>query len=120
MIRMEDMLSMPYSLLVSLATSSSNNSSRIFSLFFFYSSLLLTHLTISSLLFYSQIPSHPIIMNSTPSFFTLVISGSAVMICSSGGNFGFYLYYKSPNARDKFKLPLTLPYWTSPPARLIL
>jgi len=42
-----------------------------------------------------------------------------VIICSSGFIFKLPLYYKSPNALDKFKLPFTLPYCTYPPADLI-
>ena len=38
-----------------------------------------------------------------------MISGLAVIICYSGVIFVLPLYYKSPNALLKFKLPLTLP-----------
>lgn len=37
------------------------------------------------------------------------MSGFAVMIWSSAGNFGLPLYYKSPRALERFKLPFTLP-----------
>lgn len=48
------------------------------------------------------------------------MSGFAVIICYSGLRFVFCLYYKSPNALDRFKLPWTLPNDTSPPAFFIL
>jgi len=119
LIKIEDILSIPYSLFESLATSESRSSSRIFEFSFFSSNLFEIHFTISSLLFYYQIPSQPIIIKSMFSFLIFLISGLAVIICSSGDKFLFYLYYKSPKALDKFKLPLTRPYWTSPPALLI-
>jgi len=42
-----------------------------------------------------------------------------VTIWSSGPKVAFILNSKSPRARDKAKLPLTLPYSTNPPAATI-
>ena len=39
---------------------------------------------------------------------TLTISGCAVMICSAGASFSLPLYFKSPMALDKLRLPFTL------------
>jgi|JI71714CRNA_FD_contig_31_2640010_length_237_multi_1_in_0_out_0_1 hypothetical protein len=47
------------------------------------------------------------------------MSGFAVIICSYGVNFKLPLYYKSPKALERFKLPFTLPYCTYPPAAVI-
>lgn len=86
----------------------------------FWSNLLFTHFIIYYDVFTYHIPSHPIITNYTFSFFTFDMSGFAVIICYYAGKFVFCLYYKSPNALDKFKLPFTLPNETYPPAFLIL
>ena len=48
------------------------------------------------------------------------MSGLAVIICYSGLKLLDFLYYKSPKALERFKLPLTLPNVTYPPAFLIL
>lgn len=115
------MLSIPYSLLApSLATKSSSNSYKISPRTLLESTLFFIHFIISSEVFTSQIPSHPIITNYIFSFFIFDMSGFAVIICYSGVNLVFCLYYKSPNALDKFKFPFTLPKETSPPAFLIL
>lgn len=115
------MLSIPYSLLApSLATNYVRSSSKISPKTLLVSILLFTHFIISSEVFTSQIPSHPIITNYTFSFFIFDMSGFAVIICSYGDNFVFCLYSKSPNALDRFKFPLTRPNDTSPPAFLIL
>lgn len=39
----------------------------------------------------------------------LMMSGSAVIICSAGEMPGTCLYFKSPIDRDRFKLPFTRP-----------
>ena len=59
-------------------------------------------------------------MKSIPSFFIFVISGSAVIICYYGDKFLLFLYYKSPIARERFRLPLIRPSSTEPPAFSIL
>lgn len=117
--RIEDILSIPYSLLVSLAISSSRSSSKIFPCYFLSSNLLVTQATMSSLDFTSQIPSQPIMIKSRFWLGILMMSGLAVMIWSYGGNLAFPLYSKSPSALERFKLPFTLPYWTYPPAFVI-
>jgi len=100
-----------------LATSSSNNSSKILPIAIFLSSILVfTQATISLLDLTSHIPSHPITIKSMFSFFIFMMSGFAVIICSSGNKFLLYLYYRSPKARLRFKLPFTLPKLTYPPA----
>ena len=58
-------------------------------------------------------------MKSSPEFLMILTSGFAVIICSSAGSLLFVLYYRSPNALDKFKFPFTLPYETIPPAFVI-
>ena len=118
-IRMEDMLSIPYYPLFSLAISSISNSSKMLpeSVLFFI--LDETHSIIYSFFLTYQIPSHPIMMKSMFSFFIIYMSGSAVIICSSAGNFLLFLYSKSPSARDKFRFPFTLPNDTYPPALCI-
>jgi hypothetical protein len=51
-------------------------------------------------------PSHAITRNSSSSVMSCTdTSGSAVMICFSGGNEVFSLYLKSPRARDKARSP---------------
>lgn len=70
----------------------------------------------------SQIPSHAKMKNSSSSGWisNISMSGSAVIICSSGGKCLTCLYFKSPNERDKLRLPFTLPtILTKPPAFLI-
>ncbi len=39
---------------------------------------------------------------------TLTMSGCAVMICASGASESLPLYFRSPIARDRFRLPFTL------------
>lgn len=116
---MADMLSIPYWLPLSFETSSSSSSSQISSNFFF-SSRGFTQSTISEFVFIYQIPSHPIIIKSMFSFFIFVISGFAVIICSSGVKLSFFLYSPSPKARLRFRPPLTRPKLTTPPALVIL
>lgn len=63
-IKIADMLSIPYSLLApSLASSSCSNSYKTSPKALQSLILFLTHLTISSEVFTSQMPSHPIITN---------------------------------------------------------
>lgn len=50
----------------------------------------------------------------------LYISGKADIICYFYGNFLFFLNYKSPIDRERFKFELTLPLDTYPPAVVIL
>ncbi len=119
LMRIADMLSIPYWLPLSLETSSSRSSSQMTSNFFL-SSLALTQSTISGLVLIYQIPSHPIIIKSMFSFLIFVISGLAVIICSSAGRLSFFLYSPSPNARLKLSPPFTLPKLTTPPALVIL
>ena len=115
-IRMEDILSIPYSFPFSLATNSSSSSSKVVDNGCWEDILFCTHSIIYLFDFTSHIPSHPIIMKSILSFFTFKMSGSAVIIWHSTPTSLLFLYYKSPNALDKFKFPLTLPYVTIPPA----
>ncbi len=49
-----------------------------------------------------------------------MMSGFAVIICYSADNDSFFLYSPSPKALDKFRPPLTLPKFTTPPALVIL
>ena len=118
-IRIALMLSMPYWLLLSFETSSSSSSSKISLLLLLFLMRFPTHSTIYALLLISQIPSHPIIINSKFSFFMSLQSGSAVIICYSGFKFP-RLYSKSPSALDKLSPPFTLPKLTVPPAFVIL
>lgn len=69
-----------------------------------------THFTASSLLFFSQIPSHPINMKSH-SFVrsNSYVSGLAVIAYSSGVRWDLCLYLMSPNALVRFRFPSTLP-----------
>lgn len=77
--------------------------------------------TISSLLLVSQIPSQPMMMKSSSSVSsTTDVSGYAVTGCSSGFNFLFYLYFRSPRDLLRFKLPSTLPSVITLPAFSIL
>jgi len=107
----------------------------------------LTNSTACSLVRQSQIPSQPRMTNSSVSSSVTLsmpekglegatskqhsqkyqtkikthstISGSAVIICSSGGSDTDCLYFKSPMLRDKLRLPLTRPNeLTKPPAAL--
>ena len=119
LIKIADMLSMPYWFPLSLETNSSSNSSQI-TLNYFLSNLLLTHSPIYAFDFTYHIPSQPIIIKSMPSFFTFKMSGLAVIICSSAGSESFFLYSPSPKALLRFKPPLTLPKDTTPPALVIL
>jgi hypothetical protein len=116
---MADMLSIPYWLPLSLEISSSSKSSQM-SLKSLLSSLTLIQSTIYWLVLIYQIPSQPIIIKSMFSFLIFVMSGFAVIICSSADNELFLLYYPSPKARDKLRPPLTLPKVTWPPALVIL
>lgn len=69
----------------------------------------------------SNIPSQAITRNSSSSVISWVVtSGYAVTICCSGDRSGLFLNSKSPNARDRARLPLTRPKSTKPPAALIL
>lgn len=69
-----------------------------------------------------QMPSQPIRMNLSSALFLsmTLMSGLQVTICSEYGKSRLVLYMKSPKARDKFKLPFTLPFWMCPPAFSIL
>lgn len=119
LMRMALILSIPYWLLLSLETRLPRSYSRISLFAIDFLILAAIHSTISALLFTYQIPSHPIIIKSMFSFFVLVMSGFGVIICYSGFSFTS-LYSRSPNARERFKPPLTLPKFTLPPAFLIL
>ncbi len=119
LIKMADMLSIPYWFPLSLETSSSSKSSQM-SLKSLLSSLALTQSTISWLVLIYQIPSHPIIIKSMFSFLILVMSGFAVIICSSADKELFLLYSPSPSALERLSPPLTLPNVTVPPALVIL
>lgn len=93
----------------------------IFAVALFEPICLQTHSTISSLVFYSQIPSQPIIMKSVAGSNSYSQqSGSEVIGYSSGVNPCFYLYFISPKARVKFRFPSTRPSTTSLPAFVIL
>jgi len=118
LMRIELMLSMPYWLLLSLASSSSKSYYNI-SLPDLLPILLLIHSTISLLLFTYHMPSQPIIIKSTLSFLILLKSGTHVIICYSWILL-FFLYSKSPIALERFSPPLTLPKFTTPPAFVIL
>ena len=112
----DDILSIPYYALFSFATSSVRSYYKIFPFYFFSFSRWPIHFTISSFCLTSQIPSQPMMIKSIFSFLTFKMSGSAVIICSSGANLAFFLYSKSPIALERFKFPYTLPCTTSPPA----
>lgn len=80
-----------------------------------------THYTASSLLFFSQIPSHPIKMKSTPfSKSNSYVSGLAVIAYSSGFKCSRYLYFKSPRLRVRLRLPSTRPSVIVEPDLVIL
>jgi len=65
----------------------------------------------------SQIPSQPMIKKSTLESAKDRMSGIAEIIWSLGGNRLFFLYIRSPIARDKLRLPFTRPsLLTKPPA----
>ncbi len=117
--RIADILSMPYWLPLSLETSSSRSSSQI-PLNSFLSILAFTQSTIYEFVLIYHIPSHPIIIKSMFSFLIFMMSGLAVIICSSADRLSFFLYYPSPRARERFRPPLTLPKVTVPPAFVIL
>lgn len=79
------------------------------------------HYTASSLLFFSQIPSHPISMKSTPfSRSNSYVSGLAVIACSSGFRCSRCLYLRSPRLRVRFRLPSTRPSVMVEPDLVIL
>lgn len=120
LMRMADMLSSPFSSsLLFLETRSDSSSSRMLPRLFLGMRALIQP-TISPLDLDYQMPSQPMIRKSSPSFLILVISGLAVIICSSAGRFLQFLYSKSPIARDRFRLPLIRPSSTVPPAFTIL
>mmetsp|Transcript_15256 Transcript_15256/g.23214 ORF Transcript_15256/g.23214 Transcript_15256/m.23214 type:complete len:233 (+) Transcript_15256:2223-2921(+) len=87
----------------------------------FSSILSRTNLTASSFVKQSHMPSHPKIINSSPSSkVTCTISGSAVMIWSAGAIPWTCLYLRSPIDRERLRFPLILPNWlTNPPAFVI-
>ena len=69
----------------------------------------------------SQIPSHPIRINSSLIDRVLFLtSGNAIISYSSGPRSTFFLYSKSPIARERFKFPFTRPSVMNPPAFFIL
>lgn len=119
LIKIADMLSMPYWFPLSFETNSSSKSSQI-NLKSLLSNLLLTQSTIYEFVLIYHIPSHPIIIKSMFSFLIFVMSGLAVIICSSADKVLFFLYYPSPKALERFRPPLTLPKVTVPPAFVIL
>jgi len=79
------------------------------------------HATASSLLFFSQIPSHPMSMKSTPfSRVNSYVSGLAVIAYSSGFKCSRCLYFRSPRLRVRFRLPSTRPSVIVDPDLVIL
>lgn len=65
----------------------------------------------------SQIPSQAMIRKSSFGWiFSYIISGTHVIICFSTLIFLLSLYSISPRARDKLRVPRTLPSSTKPPA----
>ena len=119
LIKIADMLSMPYWFPLSFETSSSSNYSQI-ALNSFLSKRALTQSTIYAFVLIYHMPSHPIIIKSMFQFLIFLMSGLAVIICSYGDNASFFLYSPSPKALDKLRPPFTLPKFTVPPAFVIL
>lgn len=121
LIRMADMLSMPYyEAALSFANRSSSSSSiTLLTWPLRSSSLAFTQAVICALVLTYQMPSHPIIIKSIASFFIFIMSGFAVIICYSGVNVLLPLYSKSPMARVRLRLPFTLPNDIYPPAFLM-
>ena len=77
--------------------------------------------TASSLLFFSQIPSQPINMKSTPfSRSNSYVSGFAVIAYSSGFKCSRALYLRSPRLRVRLRLPSTRPSVMVDPDLVIL
>jgi len=72
--------------------------------------------------YFSNIPSHPISINSYfwEDISTENTSGLAVIACFSGGNDLFCLNLKSPNALVRLRHPSTLPPQTFDPELIIL
>ena len=86
-----------------------------------FSNFAYTHSTISSFDLVSQQPSQPIIMKSDSGVISYsYVSGFAVIGCYSAVNSVFYLYFKSPRARVKLRLPSTRPSVIVLPAASIL
>jgi len=108
---------------ISLAMISSNMSSttrELRSPFFLDPTFLCIKSTHYWLVRQSQIPSQAMTKKSSlSSLLYLVISGTQVIICSSSTNFLLVLYSRSPSARDRLNMPLTLPSSTNPPAFLM-
>ena len=122
-INIADMLSHPVSSLVSLASRKSNKFFKIMtpSVWDFFSFHILVTNGWESFTYFYQIPSHPIMMNSSFKFRSnSVISGLADINCSSHFRFAFCLQLKSPKLRERFNPPLTLPFIIYPPAFFIL
>ena len=121
-IRIAVMLSHPTSLIFELRQLSNNFVSTSFELL-----LSLLNLRISSTIpsqfstYFYHTPSQPIRINSSlPVSSIYSISGRAVTFCFYGGKPSFFLYYKSPMARLRFKPPSMRPIDTVPPAPIIL
>lgn len=114
------MLSFPKNLFshsYSLQINISNILSTIAASFYFLFILVYTYYSTHSPGFYSHTPSQANINSWTSSLCILMTSGTHITICYLCEIFLFYLNYKSPIARDTFKVPHILPYpSTYPPA----
>lgn len=110
-IRIALMLSCPRRPLLSFAVYPSKRCNRIVSFLIYSCSFLLIHSTISLGDLFSQMPSQPIKIKSILSFFSFIMSGFAETACSSWGR-GDFLYVRSPNARERSKIPSTRPLYT--------
>lgn len=117
---MELILSQPLPSPISFAINSSNKSSNILSNSYSYSIFCYMNWDMVLICIVSQIPSHPISRKwSSFAKGLSMMSGSALIIYSSGFRLGFCLYCKSPIARERFRFELTLPSFTNPLAFVI-
>lgn len=114
------MLSVPWSSLESFATISSSNYYMPFARGVLFYNFFCIHYAVSSVYLHSHTPSQHMKMKCKSFRSMIVTSGKDVIICSYGLSYLFYLNYRSPIARDRFKHPFTLPYYTKPPAFIIL
>ena len=118
-IKIAVILSHPVSSLVSAASKESNKFFKITtpSILAFFSFQTLVTNGWASFTYLSHIPSHPMIINSSLGFLSnSVISGLALISCSSHLRLAFCLQLKSPRLRERFNPPLTRPLMISPPA----
>ena len=131
--RMQVWLSVPYSMGPPFVPGSSAPtlfSNRLFTICYGSTLPAFFCLCISSLIdsmrirfgYFSNIPSHPISINSYfwEDISTENTSGLAVIACFSGGNDLFCLNLKSPNALVRLRHPSTLPPQTFDPELIIL